>query len=1373
MKSIKLTLFGMVFVLQIQAQNWTDLNLPPIGTLGIIQEIAYDSNNDILYTHVIDQLYFDQFIFQLKNGTWSVIAESFSGNGLNDILVDASGNLVVLGGFTGFYFGGSFQSIQNRTFWDGASWNAYPALTGESSKGVITSLGQLIVKNNFETYDWDGTNWNLIATGASSDITDFVLDQNDVMFTSSISNGIKYYDGSTWITIASSSPLAPIWALAFDSANDLIAGGKFDIIDGVNAKNIARWDGTTWHAMNNGLDHTTPSISEVVTIDTNIDGTVYAGGNFDHSGSNTMYSISTWDGTDWNSVGNGLPYCYDLTHDDQGLIYVNLYTASAGNQPVINPIESGIGIWEPKGPYKIESLVYADLNANLIKESTEPFVDVGHLKISATAPFNSNYNSYQNANGEGEKSFILPTQGTLAFQNPPASYSAILSKNNFDLNTIPCDQVTIALQANTTSKDLNIEITPTGGRQALVRPGFNSEYIITIENIGTQIIPSAQATIDIDPNQSYDSSIPLPATVFGNTVTWSFNNLTPFDKKSIHLIVTNATIPSLNLGDVICNNVQATPLSSDFDPTNNTALLKQITQGSYDPNDKNESHGGIISSLQATNQEWLNYHIRFQNTGTDTAFTITVKDTLDDLLDGTSLEILASSHLNDMIVQDDKYIQWRFDSIDLVDSFTNEALSHGSIHCRIKPKPGMVLGDEVLNQAAIYFDYNPAIYTNDHSTLVSDDNNLLSGLNNCLHFDGVDDHVECNSPLNGNSDYTVEAWFYSENTGNTNQHHRIIGWTGFDLELADANGTLRFYDNNTWINTGVNIRDASWHHVAVTRSGPEYKLYLDGVMLTSYLRNNTLNLSTPFRIGTKSTSFLGESWKGRIDNVRIWNTALAANKILAGIHCPVDPNEIGLVAMYQFNQGNAGFNNTGVTSLVDAAENNDGTLQNFSLAFGNTSNWITSDAQDANSCIDGLINSNKRTSLAGDMIDFSYYTNHAYTTLEIDFGDGLITAISGPSGFTNHSYSLAGLYTAALLVDGQCVDTKKILVQSCEWEGWTSSYASNVVDETYGSCLFINGSNKEAYLSPSQVSISDYDFHLQQYKYFGIDGDDIAFEVSGQNNSTAGGLGDFEITLKLFGTEGEITTRFATQISSTLISAPGLIEAGLSDLQTNTQIYQSYSLHIQNETDLSVYINNTLVSSKIFKRPIGNIVGIGISYHGSGTTDEVSLKTISSNVTKFVDVFSSCDMDCPCVYDLDLNIDEKADASLIYKAHNRIYSTAKVPMNTNIEYQYGTEMMMSAPYEVKSSGTIETMQNVCPLYCGTERPLHELAFLKDRVSDYRIDHCTLNGQDVFYIVNCQFPSDTRVFDCAGNEICVETNCSSILNLLDCISLDGC
>jgi uncharacterized repeat protein (TIGR01451 family) len=66
------------------------------------------------------------------------------------------------------------------------------------------------------------------------------------------------------------------------------------------------------------------------------------------------------------------------------------------------------------------------------------------------------------------------------------------------------------------------------------------------------------------------------------------------------------------------------------DLANNTANHVVTVTGSYDPNEKvaRTSSGSSATSYYIDQDEWIDYVLRFQNTGTDTAFNVVVTDTI-------------------------------------------------------------------------------------------------------------------------------------------------------------------------------------------------------------------------------------------------------------------------------------------------------------------------------------------------------------------------------------------------------------------------------------------------------------------------------------------------------------------------------------------------------------------------------------------------------------------------------------------------------------------------------------------------------------------------------------------------------------------------
>ncbi len=133
--------------------------------------------------------------------------------------------------------------------------------------------------------------------------------------------------------------------------------------------------------------------------------------------------------------------------------------------------------------------------------------------------------------------------------------------------------------------------------------------------------------------------------------------------------------------------------------------------GSYDPNDKRGYPEGVGEDHIIEAGVDLDYHIRFQNTGTDTAFTVVIRDTISQHLDLTTIVLGASSHNYDFSIVNGTTLKFTFNNILLVDSVANEPDSHGFLSFKIAQQDSLPLGTLITNSAAIYFDYNAPVIT--------------------------------------------------------------------------------------------------------------------------------------------------------------------------------------------------------------------------------------------------------------------------------------------------------------------------------------------------------------------------------------------------------------------------------------------------------------------------------------------------------------------------------------------------------------------------------------------------------------------------------------------------------------------------------------
>lgn len=248
------------------------------------------------------------------------------------------------------------------------------------------------------------------------------------------------------------------------------------------------------------------------------------------------------------------------------------------------------------------------------------------------------------------------------------------------------------------------------------RPGFSAHPRVAVLNNGT-IPMSGTMTFTYHDSVSYTSSTPSGThNAAARTVTFSFTNLAP--SQSAYFRILLSTAASVPLGTAITNSLSVSPINNDATPLNNTVTATDSVRGSYDPNDKAVTPGFGPEGYVVPDQE-LTYRIRFQNTGTDTAFTVYLLDTLDANLDINSIEMLGASHAYSMQIGDLREVRWQFDNILLPDSNTNEPLSHGYVMFKIKPVSNLPDFTEINNFADIYFDFNAPIRTNTTVTTIN------------------------------------------------------------------------------------------------------------------------------------------------------------------------------------------------------------------------------------------------------------------------------------------------------------------------------------------------------------------------------------------------------------------------------------------------------------------------------------------------------------------------------------------------------------------------------------------------------------------------------------------------------------------------------
>ena len=330
--------------------------------------------------------------------------------------------------------------------------------------------------------------------------------------------------------------------------------------------------------------------------------------------------------------------------------------------------------------------------------------------IVTTTINGEDYGTITNANG----SYILYTSegtNTLTVGSIDTNYAFTPASQQVNFTGYGNQEtVNFCAEANAEVNDVSIVFLPL---QTAV-PGFSINYQIVFTNNGTTSL-DGEILLTYDENlQTFIVASPSETATTTNTISFSFTDLAPFQSDYINVEFLNAQPPTLNSGDSLDFNIEITTSVIDDNPSDNEFTYSQEVVNSFDPNDKSVLEGSEVYIEEAIN--YLHYMVRFQNTGTANAQKVVVKDTLSDNLDWSSLQMVSASDDYQVNIVNGNALEFVFDNIDLPFEDADEEGSQGYISYKIKPKQGIVVGDIIAGDAAIYFDFNEPIITNEVST---------------------------------------------------------------------------------------------------------------------------------------------------------------------------------------------------------------------------------------------------------------------------------------------------------------------------------------------------------------------------------------------------------------------------------------------------------------------------------------------------------------------------------------------------------------------------------------------------------------------------------------------------------------------------------
>ena len=356
---------------------------------------------------------------------------------------------------------------------------------------------------------------------------------------------------------------------------------------------------------------------------------------------------------------------------------------------------------------KIAGNVYYDLNKNCAKDVDDK---PGIYRTLVANP--------------GEYIAITNKKGEYEFALPFGNYTITEINSDTDIASCIKEQKVTLDSLNTQQFDVNFYDTAHIQYDVMsdlvineVRPGFTFNVYPKYSNKFGEGDFTTEKTWFTFPDSITILTCNFPYTISNDTVYFKLDS-TYSNHNPIILQVKAARRIKLG-GDVtFCAGIEGS--KSESNTQNNITCITLKVTGSYDPNDKKLFVNGIEKSGDILVKDTiLDYQIRFQNTGNADAVNIYVLDTISKNLDLSSFEFISSSHACDVIYLGDRVYKFDFPNIHLIDSITNEPLSHGYIKYRIKQNKVNVLGTEIKNTAYIYFDFNDPVVTNTTLNTVS------------------------------------------------------------------------------------------------------------------------------------------------------------------------------------------------------------------------------------------------------------------------------------------------------------------------------------------------------------------------------------------------------------------------------------------------------------------------------------------------------------------------------------------------------------------------------------------------------------------------------------------------------------------------------
>ncbi len=166
-----------------------------------------------------------------------------------------------------------------------------------------------------------------------------------------------------------------------------------------------------------------------------------------------------------------------------------------------------------------------------------------------------------------------------------------------------------------------------------------------------------------------------------------------------------------------------------------------------------------------------------------------------------------------------------------------------------------------------------------------------------VYFDGALDYIDVEDNLDLDpSGFTISAWIKRDAADSGVKSivsKRNTSFTsGYDLRIRDDNRIQIIWKNGSDQNlTGsTTIPDDEWHHVAVIYDGSQIYIYIDGVLDRNQAKTAPVATTNSFLIAAAGKGTITQHFRGNIDEVRVWNTALTEDQLRFVMNQEIEDN---------------------------------------------------------------------------------------------------------------------------------------------------------------------------------------------------------------------------------------------------------------------------------------------------------------------------------------------------------------------------------------------------------------------------------------------------------------------------------------------------